>query len=148
MKRKSLLPSKQVVTYSKPQLFQCVCCGAEVRPGFVYTGSVISGISFRTIKSHSYTDILGVIECPPDVDRPQFRTKVIGGDLIETTRNVSFFKREKGWLCDKCAGSNRYVKDRAGNLHPLVKVDPRPGFIDQTAIPKYEGPKDWSSVDD
>lgn len=118
--RKSLLPSKIVRTFGPRLLASCVGCGAIVKPGHCYTGSVVEGLSFfnRSV-----------------VSRPRFAT-----DIDVTTQRVAFIKRLRGNLCDECAANYHTMPGGKDGLDriPLVITDPRPGYIGQSIIPSIE----------
>lgn len=117
---------RKIHPMSPHKLASCVKCGDNVSPGLCYTGSVITGQTFRKMA--------GVVRTPITVSNGS----VFGGILTDTTRNVGFFTRIKGYLCDECAADYSTVTDYRGNRHEVVKTDPRPGFIGSTIVPEFE----------
>lgn len=81
----------------------CGYCGMEISSSWCATGSVIEGLQSFIVKD----------------------TIRIGLDFVETQKKVSFVKRMKCFLCDKCISEYRCVEIK-GTLHELVKVDFRP----------------------
>ncbi len=119
MKRLSTIPRK-VIKLTQPRQAVCIGCGESVKPGLIYTGSVIDGIGFNTVKH---------LELQSDASQ------------VEVNRNVSYMRRRKGFLCDSCAADYRTVQYH-GQSHPVVMVDARPGYINTLNIPATES---WAS---
>src|SRR5438874_10489065 len=138
MKRRSLLPSKLLRTEGPKREVdtRCVGCGSPVRVGFCYTGSVISGMAFKTINGTEMTPIKGIIERTIG-HHPNSHTEssVIGGEMIRTEKKIGFYKRNKGNICDICAANYHTICDSSGKKHQIVMTNPRPGYIGMTAIP-------------
>jgi hypothetical protein len=132
-KRQSCLPAIKINYYGPKPATPAVCvgCGSSVKPGFCYTGSVIDGLGFTSVTGHETTPILGVMETYE-------KSYVIGGEDIETVKRVSFFKRKKGFICDRCASNYGTVSDSTGRKHEIVKTDSKPGYIGNTIIPVWE----------
>jgi len=130
----------------------CIGCGHKVIPGLCYTGSIIKDRCYTTIKGHTKTplevtyspQVEVTVSCnaPPPTETtsimPSRVVNVAGGDLIETSRPASYFKRVKGHICSDCAANYHTVKDSRGNVHQVVKTDAREGYLKTTAISPYE----------
>lgn len=134
-KRRSLLPMIRVKLYGpKPAISsRCIGCQKSVNPGFCYTGSMITGMMFKSIttgEDHSTPMIMAGSEDEP--------TDFIIGEDLRKDKKIGFFKRSKGLICPECSSNYKCVTDKHGVKHPIVKLDPRPGFIGQTIIPVYE----------
>ena len=126
--RTSLIPSKRINTVTvKPQVGSiCVGCSSPVKPGFCYTGSVLSGMAFHTVNGTETTPVLGTMETHE-------RSYVLGGETVRTSKAVGFFTRKKGFICDRCAGNYKTITDKHGVRHEIVKTDPRAGYLGETA---------------
>lgn len=106
---------------------RCVGCGVNVTPGKVRTGSVLGNLQHFSIKGVNVVPIEGEIEFIGTRHRFVYRV-----DQVETVKKVAFRKREKGYICDKCASNCHTLQDpRTGERHLLVKTDPPPGFYGQ-----------------
>lgn len=123
-KRTSTIPMVKITAVTAKPAVDCHCikCGKTINPGMSYTGSVLTGLSFYTRET-------------PGVN---YSSHVELGH----TRNVAFFTRKKGPLCDSCASDYHTVVDFAGRKHPIVMTDARPGFIGLLSIPVIERHKD------
>lgn len=117
-----MLPIRRVHKQGPQPLIRCIGCGSEVRSGFCYTGSVIAGLVFVTKLEDKETPIEILRDTP---------TSCImrGGLVISVPKRIAFYKRNKGSLCDQCAANYHTLTDKQGVKHPMVMVDPRPGFI-------------------
>lgn len=103
----------------------CVGCKGPVSPGFCHTGTVIAGLI--AINVESTTPVLGVMMVIDEII-------LLGGEL--TTKRISVMKRNRGFICEKCASNystvERIKKDGSIESHPVVKTDPLPGVIRTT----------------
>lgn len=119
---------KKVIQISKnPEaVIRCIGCNKVLESCLVYTGSIIQGVQFSTITQTINTPVLGVMETYD-------RSYVLGGHSIESQRKVGYFGRKKGSLCEECSAlCRKTIKDKAGNLHQVVILDARPGYIGHT----------------
>ena len=134
MKRQSLLPSIPTPKLYGPHRngeVKCVGCEKSLHPGLCYTGTVLDGTAHSTIRGKENLPIMGVMVTHE-------RTYILGGQQIDTSKKVSYFKRKRGYICDTCAANYHGVTDSNGTFHPTVKTDPRPGFIGEIKIPTVE----------
>lgn len=134
MKRQSLIPSIPTPKLYGPNRdgqVLCVGCQKSLHPGLCYTGTVLDGMAHSTIKGKENLPILGIMETFD-------KTYVLGGEQINTSKKVSFFKRKRGYICDDCASNYHGIIDSSGTFHPTVKTDPRPGYIGELRIPAVE----------
>lgn len=115
-------------------IIRCIGCGKEVSTSFHYTGKMITGLQFATIKGQHTSPIIGVIETYD-------RSYVLGGHSIETEKRVAFYKRNHGPVCDECSAlCAKTITDKGGNKHQVLILDPRQGFIG-TTLATEGGPK-------
>ena len=117
--RVSTIPKKVFRDFGPHKNAKCIGCEKEVEPGLCHTGSIIIGLKFGAITGYAR----------------------VGKDLttgIETTRNVAYYNRKRGILCDSCASNYHTITDAKGVKHPIVMTDPRPGYIGTTSIPERE----------
>lgn len=126
-KRRTTLPIR---TFKLTMTPRCVGCQKEVLPGFCRTGSIAQGIGFATVKSKPV-----LISLTPT-------------SYAETTRNVAFVERKKGYICSDCAANYHTYHDHKGVSHPVVMTDPTPGFLGQTVSGHGIKSDGMGSVDD
>lgn len=105
-------------------LAKCVGCGVSVTPGACRTGSILGGLQHFTLNGEKVIPIYGEIECLGHVTQFVHRS-----ESVITTKRVSFYKRLKGFLCEKCCANYKTVKDHNGSIHPIVKVDRNEAFL-------------------
>lgn len=107
---------------------KCIGCAKTVSPQLSKTGSVLSGIMFKTLSG---------------VER-------IGSEMIETSKRVGFWKRERGHLCESCCADYRTLTQRKQigdsdlyeeTHHSLVKVDPHVSFYSDSSLLDRTRPK-------
>lgn len=132
-KRTSTLPFKRINTVGCAEQnthARCVGCSSPVRVGMCYTGSVIAGMGFHTVNTTERAPITAVIETftehhssPADFPDNNY---VIGGESLDVSRKITYFKREKGYICDSCAANYHTVEDKSGRRHQIVMTDARP----------------------
>lgn len=136
-KRRSNLPTmRERMVGPKPSIAtRCVGCQSLVNPGFCYTGSIITGMMFKSMVTGEDKSTPMIIEGTEDVP-----TDYLIGEDNRRERKIGFFKRSKGLICSSCASNYKCVEDKHGVKHPIVKTDPRPGFIGETLIDDF-GPK-------
>jgi hypothetical protein len=134
-------PMKRVIIKREgPQLetkVRCVACAGPILSTLHYTGTVIQGLAFmRRDSTRILQTELGSIETW-DRTYPLLKT-----DNITEKKSIPFLKREKGALCDKCAGNIDVVeipqKDGTVRREPLIKVDPIAGFAGSSVLPATE----------
>lgn len=127
--RNSVIPSRRYpVKKVDSGHVLCIGCEKDLTSGFNYTGSMITGLKFNTIQGIERAPIklTGSITGPDNHTYPI----MVGGDLIQTERRISYFARKKGPLCDSCSSlCAKTITDKGGNKHQVVMVDARPGFI-------------------
>lgn len=131
-KRDSEIPTERVLSQEGPHTdaqAKCIACFCGVSPGFCHTGSVIDGIGHQTINGTETFFLTAMIQ-----DLDQSREVVIKAEQMPWKKRVSFLKRKKGFLCDRCAANYHTITDYHGVKHEIVKTDPRPGTILRGAL--------------
>lgn len=124
----SLLGTRIIRHFPKDQVnTRCVGCGTNPEtPRDCYMGSVLTGVTFRTIKGTAVSDIEIIEETPQAI-------VIRGGEVYETERKFGFMGRKRGLICPDCASNFRGQVDKFGTWHPYVKIDGRvEGFHEAT----------------
>lgn len=142
--KRTRAPMKRVLIKREgPQLEakgRCIGCQSALLSTMHYTGSILQGMAFMRKQSTRILQTeLGSVETW-DKTYPIMRT-----DEVTENKSVPFLKRQKGPLCDTCAGNIDVVefpqKDGSMRREPLIKVDPTPGFAGSSVLPATESIK-------
>lgn len=112
----------------------CVGCGTGVNPAFCYQGSVLDAPQFSTLLKKEVAPILGEMRSfltHAQAHGPQVadRAYVLGGEVKESKKRISFRRRRKGLLCDLCASCITMIDDHGVKV-PLVITDAKGDYKD------------------
>jgi hypothetical protein len=140
IERKRFPMKRVIIKREGPQLptkARCIGCGGAILSSMHRTGSILQGMAFmRKNMERVLQTELGQLETW-ERTYPLVRT-----EQVTERKAVPFLKREKGSLCEECAGNIDMVeipqKDGSSRREPLIKVDPTPGFAGSSILPKYE----------
>ena len=117
----------------QPELPQryCIGCMRQIEnPHTCRTGSIVSGLAFKSITVDRRSPVIAVIETWD-------KSYVVGGHYYTDKVPVGFYTRNKGYICDGCSTCLTQIKDSRGNLIPLIKID-RDKSSETTILPSRE----------